>query len=284
MSAKSDNPPFFPSTYHTFALSDSVALSVYSNTDPQNMKTADLQKGLILLCNGADVIGEGSGFGVPIAKYADETVFSGSSFLSVRKNADVVEIRKEFLMDLVARDRFRNLKLENHRIRTLSDYISWLPHGRRRLARPVLIAKDLLFKFGVRSCFVRRSHKGVVVVTYTVDRNRILVKLNLSMLNRTHLGKVFVLNEQGADFFRVYSDSEGLRLVDEEIGVWDNVKAQSAKITDGQNKIGFSLKSLEGSILRRGRELMKGSLNWIGLDYELDPEYYHFEYEIELFG
>jgi hypothetical protein len=35
-------------------------------------------------------------------------------------------------------------------------------------------------------------------------------------------------------------------------------------------------------MLHRGRELMKGSLNWIGLDYELDPEYYNFEYEIEL--
>ena len=284
MSANSENPPFFVSTHHTFALSDSVALSVYSNTNPQNMKIADLQKGLILLCNGADVIGEGTGFGVPIAKYADETVFSGSSFLYVRKNADAVEIRKEFLMDLVARDRFRNLKLENQRIRTLFDYISELPHGRKRLASPILVAKDLLFKFGVKSSFVRRTHKGAVIVTYIVDRNRILVKLNLCMLDRTNLGKVFVLNEQGAHFFRIYSDSEGLRLLDGEIGIWDDVKAQSAKITDAQNKVGFGLKSLEGSILRRGRELMKGSLNWIGLDYELAPEYHHFEYEIELFG
>jgi hypothetical protein len=30
--------------------------------------------------------------------------------------------------------------------------------------------------------------------------------------------------------------------------------------------------------------LMEGSLNWIGLDYELDPKYCNFEYEIELFG
>jgi len=284
MAAKSEHPSFFATDYHTFTLSDSVALSIYSNTNPQNMKIADLQKGLILSCYGADVIGEGTGFGVPIARYADETVFSGSSFLYVRENADAVEIRKEFLMDLVARERFRNLKLENQKIRTFLDYVSWLPHGRKRLARPVPIARDLLFKFGVKSSFVRRPHKGVVIVTYIVYRNRIMVKLNLSMLNRTDLGRVFVLNEQGAHFFRIYSDSEGLRLVDAEIGIWDNVKAQSAKITDGQNRIGFSLKSLEGSKLRRGREVMKGSLNWIGLDYELDPEACHFEYEIELFG
>ena len=29
---------------------------------------------------------------------------------------------------------------------------------------------------------------------------------------------------------------------------------------------------------------MEGSLDWIGLDYELDPEHNHFEYEIELLG
>ena len=75
VSAKSENPTFFAATHHTFTMSDSLALRVYSNTNPQNMKIADLQKGLILLCNGTDVIGEGTGFGVPIAKYSDETSF-----------------------------------------------------------------------------------------------------------------------------------------------------------------------------------------------------------------
>ncbi len=284
MSAKSENPPFFAATQHTLTISDSVSLRVYSNTKPLNMKIADLQKGLVLLCNGTDVVGEGTGFGVPIAKYSDETVFSGSSFLYVRRQGNVVEIRKEFFMDLVVRDRFRNLKLENPRIRTLFDYISMLYQRHKRLARSILIVKGLFFKFGVKYSFIRSPRKGAVIVTYIIDRNRILVKLNFSLLERTNLSKVFVLNEQGAHFFRTYSDSEGLRLVDEEIGAWDEVTAQSAKITNEQSKIGFSLKNIEGTMLRRGRELMKGSLDWIGLDYELDPEYYQFEYEIELFG
>ena len=117
-----------------------------------------------------------------------------------------------------------------------------------------------------------------------MDRNRIRVKLNFSQLEQANLAKVFILNEQGAHFFRTYADSEGLRLVDEEIGAWSNVTAQSAKIANEQNKIGFSLKSKEGSTLKRGREMMDGSLNWIGLDYELDPKCCNFEYEIELFG
>lgn len=283
-SAKKENPRFFVTTHHTFTVSDSLALRVFSNTNPQNMKIADLQKGLVLLCNGTDVIGEGTGFGVPIAKYSDETVFSGSSFLYVRRQENGVEIQKEFLMDLVARDRFRNLKLENPRIRKLFDRISLLSQRHKRLAHSILVVKGLLFKFGVGSSFIRSTHKGSVIVTYIMDRNRILVKLNLSQLKRTNLGKVFVLNEQGAHFFRAYSDSEGLRLVDGEIGVWDNVTAQSAKIANGQNKIGFCLKSVEGSMLHRGREVIEGSLDWIGLDYEISSNSCHFEYEIELFG
>ena len=131
---------------------------------------------------------------------------------------------------------------------------------------------------------MKSPHKGTVIVTYIMDRNRIQVKLNFSQLDQANLAKVFILNEQGAHFFRTYSDSEGLRLVDEEIGAWDKVTAQSAKIANEQNKIGFRLKSKEGSMLKRGREMMEGSLNWIGLDYELDPKHCHFEYEIELFG
>ena len=249
------------------------------DTKPQNMKIANLQKGLILLHKGAEVIGEGTGFGVPIAKYSDETVFSGSSSLHVRTMENTVEIRKEFIMDLVTRDTLRNLKLENPKIRTLLDCISTLykKHYQSHVhfARFILLTRSLLFKFGVKSTFMKSTQKGAVIVTYIIDRNRILVKLDLSLLERTNLGKIFVLNEQGAHFFRTYSDSESLKLNDEEIGAWNEVTSQSAKITNESDKIGFSLKNIEGTKLRRGRELIKGSLDWIGLDYELDAEYSH---------
>lgn len=283
MTDESENSHLLEATQHAFPVSGSISLKVYSSTNPQNMKIADLQKGLILSCNGIDVIGEGTGFGVPIAKYSDETVFSGSSTLHIHKEENVVEIRKEFFMDLIARDRFRNLKLENPRIRALFDHVSGLPQRNKCLAYSILIVKGLSFKFGVGSSFVRSPNKGSVVVSYILDRNRIRVKLNFNQLERKNLGKIFVLNEQGAHFFSTYSDSEGLRLKDGEIGIWENVTAKSAKIANVQNKIGFCLKNIEGTVLRRGREVMEGSLDWIGLDYELDPKHNHFEYEIELF-
>jgi hypothetical protein len=282
--AKSDEPQFSASIVHTCPISDSVALRIHSDARPQNMKIANLQKGMIFLFNGAEVVGEGAGFGVPIGKYSGETFFSGSSFLQVQERGNIVIIRKEFLMDLIERGKFRNLKLENIKLRGLIDSISLLSQRHKRFVQFIILAKGLLFKFGVESTFIRAMPKGKVVVTYTIDRNRILVKLSLNDLDRTNLQKIFMLNEQGAHFFKKYSDSEGLKLVDKEIGVWDSVTAQSAKIADKQDKIGFSLKKVEGTVLRRGRELVKGNLEWIGLDYELNPEDDQFEYEIEVFG
>jgi hypothetical protein len=280
---------YFPETSaHMHPVSDSVALRIHSDTKPHNMKIANLQKGLILLYKGVEVIGEGTGFGVPIAKYIDETVFSGSSSLHVRTFENIVEIQKEFVMDLVTRDTLRNLKLENSKIRTLLDYISTLYkkqyQGHVLFARSILLARSLLFKFGIKSTFKRGTQKGVVVVKYTIERNRVLVNIDFSLLERTNLGKIFVLNEQGAQFFRTYSDSESLQLNDEEIGAWNDVTSQSAKITNEKEKIGFCLKNIEGTKLRRGRELITGSLDWIGLDYELGAEYSNFEYEIEVLG
>jgi hypothetical protein len=281
-STKSENPPYFASTHHTYSISDSVALRIHSDTKPQNLKIANLQKGMILVYNGAEVAGEGTGFGVPIGKYSDETFFSGSSVLQVHNKGNSLIIRKEYSMDLIARDKFRNLKLENKKLRRIIESISLFYQKHKRLARFILLAKELLSKFGVEPIFSRVESKGKVIVTYTLDRNRILVKLSFSELDRNNLQKVFILNEQGAHFFRKYSDSEGIKLSDEEIGVWDNVTAKSAKIADKQDRIAFSLKNIEGTMLRRGREVVKNSLDWIGLDYELNPKNDQFEYEIEI--
>ena len=288
ISAADENSYFPETSAHMHPVSDLVALRINSDSKPHNMKIANLQKGLILLYKGVEVIGEGTGFGVPIAKYMDETVFSGSSSLHVRTFKNIVEIQKEFVMDLVTRDTLRNLKLENPKIRTLLDYISTLYKKQYQshvlFARSMLLTRSLLFKFGIKSTFKRGTQKGIVVVKYTIEKNRVLVNIDFSLLERTNLGKIFVLNEQGAQFFRTYSDSESLKLNDEEIGAWNDVTTKSAKITNEQEKIGFSLKNIEGIKLRRGRELIRGSLDWIGLDYELGTEHSNFEYEIEVLG
>jgi len=60
-----------------------VSLRLYASTEPRNLKIADLQKALILVVNGTEAVGEGTGFGLPVLVYSDETYFSGSSKLYV---------------------------------------------------------------------------------------------------------------------------------------------------------------------------------------------------------
>ena len=266
-SAENRTSHFITLPPHTYPISDSVALRIHSDTKPQNMKIANLQKGMILLYKGVEVIGEGTGFGVPIIKYFDETIFSGSSFLEVHKHENNVIVQKEFLMDIVSRDKFRNLKLENAKVRKKIDFISLLYQKHRHLAQFILLTKGLLFKFGVESVFSRTASKGKVIVTYTIDRNRILVKLSFSQLDQNNLRKIFVLNEQGAHFFRKYSDSEGLKLNDEEIGAWAGVTAQSAKIADTQDRIGFRLKNIRRNHIaaRKGSCERISRLDWFRL-------------------
>ncbi len=268
----------------TFNLSDSVAIRVYSDSKPQTLKTADLQKGIILLYNGVEVVGEGTGFGVPIVKYSDETVFSGSSVLEVHKKDNYTVIRKDFYMDLIAREKFRNLKLESKQLRALIDFISLFFQKHKSAARQSVFATELLRKIGVKLSFIKTFPRGKVTVTYTINKNRINVNLSFNLLDRHDLQKIVILNEQGAHFFRKYLDSEGLNLADEKINIWDIVTAQSAKIVDEHYQVSFNLKRIEGTVLRRGREVVEGSLNWIGLDYELNPDFDSFEYEIEIFG
>jgi len=268
---------------YTHPISDSIALRVYSDTSPQNQKTANLQKGLILLHDEIELAGEGIGFGVPIAQYADETFFSGSAYLQIKIQNNVTVIRKEFLMDQVCRDTFREVQLDNIGIRAIVDFISFLYQKNKQIAKFVLLAKQGLMKIGANAVFVKMPSKGKVTVTYIIGANRITVKLDMAQLDQTNLQKVFVLNEQGSQFFCKYEDSDGNILVDEQIGAWNRVTVQYAKISDAQGKIGFTLKNFEGVILRRGREFVRGYLDWIGLDYEFSPVD-KFEYEIELLG
>jgi hypothetical protein len=187
-------------------------------------------------------------------------------------------------MDRVSRDKFGERKLENSKIRTLIDYISSLYQRNNGLAKFILLSKENLFKLGVKSIFVKMPPKGKVIATYIIDRNKIRIRLDFTQLDGHNLQKVFILNEQGSEFFRKYSDSSGATLTDEEIGVWNEVTAQYAVIMNSQENIGFTLKNIDGAMLRRGRELMRGSLDWIGLDYEFKSRIKEFEYEIEILG
>src|SRR3989304_1210961 len=131
--ALSDNYERLNSEKYTALLSNSVILEVYSSTKPCNLKIANLQKGLIFVYKGAERVGEGTGFGVPVLIYPKETCFSSSSTISVAQTAESIKIRKEFYMDRAARNKFRNVYLENQKTRAFIRYLTDLYQKNRRL-------------------------------------------------------------------------------------------------------------------------------------------------------
>jgi len=280
--ALSDNYERLNSEKYTALLSNSVILEVYSSTKPCNLKIANLQKGLIFVYKGAERVGEGTGFGVPVLIYPKETYFSSSSTISVAQTAESIKIRKEFYMDRAARNKFRNVYLENQKTRAFIRYLTDLYQKNRRLR--FLSLKKFFVNMGVESTFVKTASAGKVSVTYDISNCVINVKVDFLHLKKAHLQKVFVLNEQSASFFRKYSDADHSSLVDKQIGAWDAVCSEWACLMNLQGRIGYRLWKVNGSVLRRGRESMKNCLDWVGLDYEVDPDRKVFEYKIEILG
>lgn len=265
---------------YSISVSKDLELRVYSDTRPCNGKIADLQKGLILVYKGIETVGEGTGFGVPIIVYSDETYFSGTSSVSLSQKGSLTIASKKFFMDRIARSKFGSFRLENSKTRGIIRYTSALYQRNRHLR--LLILKRLLSDMGYRTSFVKTAPIGTVITTYAIHEGRIEVKTTLSLVNKQNVQRIFVLNEQGAGFFRKSFDSDGLELFDKEIGAWDSVEAEWTSLTDPDEGIGFRLWKMKNSVLRRGRESLEGSLDWVGLDYEINPRTSVFEYEIEI--
>ncbi len=266
----------------TVPISERLSLRVYADTRPLNWKIADLQKGLILMLRSNELVGEGAGFGVPIIKNSKNTFFSGTSRVSVSQQSSTVCIRKEFSIDRVSRETFGNTRLENREARVLIDHLSKLYQRHRHLR--FLSLKDLVSRFGVHARFVSVPSVGTVTASYVLKDRKISVKVDFRSIIVDRVESLFVLNEQSSTCFGAYQDSNGSELFDGDIGAWDEVAAEWASMSELQGKIGFRLRRVPNSTLRRGREFLRDSMDWVGLDYELAPSTRVFEYEIDILG
>ena len=267
---------------YTIPISSSVALEVYSNTNPCNLKIGCLQKGLIFASDGMERVGEGTGFGFPVLIYPKETYFSSSAEVWMEKTSGSIKIKKEFIMDRIARNKLGNARLENQQARTFIRFLTDFYQKNKRFR--YLAVKEIIVNMGVQSTFVKTVSIGKLPVTYEITNSAVNVKVDFRQLRKKHPRKIFVLNEQSACFFRRYADSNGSVLVDGQIGAWDTVDADWASLTDLKGRTGFRLWNVGGCVFRRGRETMKNCLDWSGLDYEVNPNTEVFEYRIDLLG
>lgn len=226
-------------------------------------------------------MGEGTGFGVPAARYRDKEYFSGSSTIQISQKSGYATVTKQFSLNMVSVKRFRDVWIENKVTRKLARRIAEL-YQKHRYWRP-LMQQKVLNSIGFQTSFIRVKPAGKVTVTYHVDSSSIHVKVDYKSLEKKGLQKIFLLNEQSSRFFRKYRDSDGSILFDKQIGAWENVEADWASIAEKCDKFGFRLWNIKDAILRRGREFIDGTLDWIGLDYEIASKKTCFEYDIEIF-
>ncbi len=282
--ALSQSSQLLDSEKFSIPISDILALVAYSCTKPHYLKIASLQKGLVVVCNDTERIGEGAGFGFPVLVCPKETYFSGSATVTLTKTSQAITVKKKFVMDRTARNKVGNIRLENQRTRAFIRYLCNLYQENRNFRFPFLKLTELAVNMGLEATFKETRPVGKIPVTYETLGNTVNVQVDLSQLELEHRKRIFILNEQSAGFFRKYQDSHGTKLIDGQIGAWDNNNAEWASFTDAQEQVGFKLWQAKNAALRRGRETMRDSLDWAGLDYEVNPDHEKFEYRIELLG
>ncbi len=266
----------------TVPLTGGLAVRLYDDCRPSCMETASIQKGLVLMLDNQELIEEGVGFGLPIAKYVDKTYFSSSAEISIEKTASCCKLKKTYTLDLISKKLWQKQTIDD-RI-----YSKW----RKTFAKSYLSHKELSPLFNkimelravakIKTEFVKVNPRGKIIVNYEIQPATIKVKVDFSHLTLNNCQELLVLNEQGSTIFGEYFDSNNLKLVDSKIGGWDVVTAKHASLFSAKKQVSFSLQRTSRATLFRGYEKTKTRFAWAGLSYSMQPTNGTFDYAIEL--
>ncbi len=236
---------------------------------------------MILELGDRDVSQEGVGFGLPVLKLGLQPVFPGSWNMSAEKSNGQCLINADFEMNLGAK-MARSGKI----ITSSLFYLAWENLSRIHREYPLLrrsistSSRCLKKKLHLKEAFFEEHSLGFIRASYLISDSRIDVELSFPDIGGCT--ELIVLNEQGANWFDTYRDSDGLVLKGERIGSWNQIEADYASFIDPADGLEFTLKRIEGARMFRGREFANGSLAWSGLAYVLPPWTEKIAYSIEL--
>lgn len=271
----------------TFPLSSEVCLKIGQDSkNGDSYPTSRLQKGLVLIANGQELVEEGVGFGVPVLKFGVKTIFPGAIELAGLNGSQDQELTAVYRMNLEEKLIGQNLqsvqsrslyRIKNH----LADVYRHIPATRRPLTA---MSNALRLGFGWRTTFEEAGCNYPVKVHYVVDRQAgiISVVVDTADLPQADITEVVVMNEQGARYFDTYSDSSGAFLQGEAIGSWDEVTAESASFVNPTHRLAFTVPTIAGARLFRGRELIGSRLAWSGFGYSFPPTIERIGYQVRI--
>ncbi len=243
--------------------------------------TSRIQKGLVLGCEDRDLSEEGIGFGAPVFKFGEETIFPGSWKARIEEHEDCTLVIADYVMNLTVKAARCGRLMKSRFFYTARNAFSSLhrnhPSLRNGLAFSSAISRKI---FQLEDTFAEVSPIGSVRAIYTIKDCEIRIELSFS--KSKECSEIIVMNEQGANYFDAYSDSDGLTFQGNEIGSWDETYAKEASFINSADNIAFTLKRAKGARMFRGREQIPKRLAWSGLAYVLPPEIERFAYSITI--
>jgi hypothetical protein len=262
-----------------------LSLRFYADSRPHAFQTARLHKGAVVVCNGAELVEEALGFGVPVCRYLDGTRFSLRAETFIDDSKENPTLTKIYDMNGVASKRFRGLRIgrESPLARLLG-----VPEkgyrGFRRFRTEATMMLDIVSLLGMRNEYLESRSKGRVAVTYREIDRCLRIEAALHELSREGLQSIVFANEQGGRSFSEYKDSTGIKLHDRQIEPWQAAEAEWASLHSRVFDVGFRLTPPSKWLIVRGREVVRDRISWSGLDlFCADPPQV-VEYLIEIVG
>ena len=237
----------------TLQLTDRLSVRIYEDCRPNCLETGALQKGLVLMFDGIELIEEGVGFGVPIVKYEDKTFFSSTAEVSTRKVGSEYILTKVYTLDTVSLKKFGQTSyIDDGLYSPLRKTFQMLYLKHKKLTpifNKVMELRDLA---NIKTEFVVVKPRGTITVTYDCQPKAIHIQADFSKVELNKCREILMLNEQGSGTFQKYTDSNRSNLLGSKIGAWEKITAKQASLMSVNGQISFSLQNGGGVIIFQG--------------------------------
>ncbi|MGE5575362.1 MAG: hypothetical protein ACM3UL_04440 [Ignavibacteria bacterium] len=267
----------------TLQLAGRLSVRVYEDCRPNCLETGALQKGLVLMLDGFELIEEGMGFGLPIVKYQDKTFFSSTANVSITKVGSEWIITKVYTLDTVSIKKFGQASyIDDGLYSPLRKIFQTLYLKHKKLSPLFNKAMELRDLANVKTEFVVVKPRGTITVTYKCRPTTIDIQADFSGVALNKCLEMLMLNEQGSNTFQKYSDSNGSNLICSKIGAWGKITSKYASLMSMNGQISFSLRNRENVTFFRGWERTRNRFSWAGLSYSIVPNNSVFAYTISL--